>query len=221
MNLYELSQKVVGNLKVRNAETLKNSVNWINNTIKYICSTKNYWFMKGRAVYDLLSDVPDYTLPADYKDDYLLVLNKNNSFKILEMGVLLEMVKYYNKTSGEPERYTVNGSDMTITIFPIPNDEYNMILLYYKYLPELTERNSNNFLTENWPAMIEAGATKMGFEYLRRFNDANYWGTIFVNFIKELNVVDNSIRIPNELKIIPRPSAKNTSYDLKTIIGQW
>lgn len=217
MNFGELRRKILLNLPKRDAYDHIFVGSWINEAIKYICSIKNWWFLKNRTTINISADVKSYDLPDNLKQIVALLLTKEDGYDILESSSLLDAVKYYGNRKGIPERYVVNFVDNKIDFYPTPNEDRVVLMFYYGFLPELSGAHDTNYLLEKYPHIVEAATLKIALEANNEFETAKYYSEKLNSYLVDLNAVDNSLRLPQEMTIIPRADVKASSFDETTI----
>lgn len=217
MNFGEFRRKILLNLPKRDAYDYIFVTSWVNEAIKYICSIKNWWFLKNKTTLNLLPNVQSYDLPNDIKQIVALLLQKNDGYDILESSSLLDAVKYYGNRKGLPERYVLNFADNKIDFYPIPNSSGVVLMFYYRFLPAIASPTDTNYLLDNYSHIVEAATLKIAFEANNDFEKAQYYNNKLNSYLIDLNAVDNSLRLPQEMVIIPRPDVKASSFDETTI----
>jgi len=80
---------------------------------------------------------------------------------------------------GIPECYCLDDGD--IWLYKLPDHTYNnneaftLNFEYYGFLPELSGDDDHNVLTDDFPEVLEYGATADGFRFARNFEEAEYW----------------------------------------------
>ena len=149
------------------------------------------------------------SLPSDFKDEDALWIVETNPDAFTElspMEVEDERRLYDDVTEAQPSEYRIDSSNNLI-LRPVPDASYTIKLDYWKYLADLAAAGSSNNLLDNYPGILESGATFRGMRRLGEFEDAAAWKSIFEEDIKNL-MIENAERVlPDEFVLRMRPDA--------------
>jgi hypothetical protein len=224
MNFLELQRKIINNLGIKETNAYVYTGEWINNTLKYINDLRDWWFLRKTYDFTTTEGVQEYPLPVDYKNDFILIKLDDGGYRIIDYISLLDALKYYGTDKGEVAKYYIENSTKKLLLFPTPNKSYNMKFYYHANLIPLVNADDTNILLEEYPYLIEAGAMKLGLEFLRRYEEAQYYNARFQEYIKELSVIDNEKKLPEEFVFIPRRDyyASNLEENtVKALLDYW
>jgi len=111
----------------------------------------------------------------------------------------IENDRYYLDTTdtGEPKEYCID--DFDLWFYPLPdhsrndNQAWTINLEYYGYLPDLSDDDDTNALTNGYPEVLEYGATEMAFRYGMDEEQAEYWKVKKVEVFIEMLKVDQAL----------------------------
>lgn len=225
MNLEQFCRKILNNLNTKfESDSVVFVKDWINEAVKYICGIKNWWFLRAKQSYSLSEGVKEYSLPENFKKEFLMVLKGDNNYEIIKLASLRDALLYHADEKGKPQHYVINFNNNMISFYPIPNKTYDVDFLYYQFLPKLENATDTNFLLINYPYLVECCAMKYGLEYIGSYEEAEYWNKRTLELIKELNIIDNDIKLPHEMVFVPRRDVNATSFDeniVKTLMDYW
>ena len=224
MNFLELQRKIINNLGLKEKEAYVFTSDWINNVLKYVSELKDWWFLRKIYNFETTENVQEYDLPQDYKNDFVMVKLDVDGYRIIDYVSLLDALKYYGTEKGEIAKYYIDNSRKKILFFPIPNKKYNVRFFYHANLPKLVNATDTNILLEEFPYLVEAGVMKLGLEFLKKYEEAEYYNKRFQEYIKELNVIDNEKKLPEEMVFIPRRDFYASGLDeatIKALLDYW
>ena len=128
----------------------------------------------------------DATLDSRYvqvPDDWLETLRfslTTDGTRPLEMASLDDMIKYRQDNSngtGTPKFYSHVGE--SIEVFPTPDGEYGMQLMYYQSIPDLTDTNTYNWLIQDAPDVYLYGALVQSAPYLEDDARTQTWAALY------------------------------------------
>jgi hypothetical protein len=104
-------------------------------------------------------------LPTDFLQAREVYIDGDNDTVLIPMDPALLRGRYALDTAGEPEAYTISGSD--IVLAPAPSEEVDVGLAYYQKIPALTSTNTSNWLLESHPDIYVWGARYYAAEHAR------------------------------------------------------
>lgn len=213
--------KVVQKIKLNIGRTNDSNVNdlvvdWINKTQQHICNRNNLWFMHAVQSFTWnQGQATGQNLPSDYKSDdsaWILDSSTNQYIELLNMDLEDYRRKYDDVTQSQPESYLIRDTDYIIR--PVPDKTYDIIIVYWKYLPDLASGGSTNLLLSNYEDILEAGATYRGFRYLQEFDDAATWKSDFDMLHKDLIAENAERELAGELVFAPRTDVKGATIGI-------
>ena len=151
-----------------------------------------HYKMVGRV--DATLDSRYVQVPTDWLESVRFSITSGDTYKI-EMVSRDDMIEYRQKTmdtAGRPRFYANIGD--TIEVFPTPDAEYDMQLLYYKKIPALSGSNSANWLLEDAPDIYLYGALIHSAPYLQDDPRAQTWAALYSAGLQSLQNASDSTR---------------------------
>lgn len=95
-------------------------------------------------------------------------------------------------TSGRPEYYCM--ADGQFQLYPTPDDEYTIELLFYEKIPALAT-NSTNWLLEEYPDVYLYGSLIHSAPYLQEDERSAVWAQLYAAAAKRLNESSEQARM--------------------------
>lgn len=195
MNLLQLKQQVRQIVARQNQEVENNLAYFINQRIRRVCDFFDFSFLRQIVEYQLEPLKKTYPLPENFKNDAVFFL-KTNSYNPLYVTSDYNVIrKFLPNEQGEP-KYVLLGHRV-FSLFPTPNKEYIMQVIYYAYFPELVNDNDSNYLTENHPQLIIDGTCADVFAFLFEYEQAQYYENKFNQGLLLLKRQDIIKRLPD------------------------
>lgn len=196
MNLLQLKQQIQKIVARNNQEVINNLNYFINQRIKRICDFYDFSFLRQIVEYRLEPNKKSYVIPENFKNDGLFYLKKTNYYQPLYVTTDYSIVlKYKTEEKGEP-KYVLLGHKL-FSVFPIPDKEYSLQLLYYGYFKDLENDNDSNYLTETNPQLIIDGVCSDVFAFLFEYEQARYYEEKFNQGLLLLRRQDVVKRLPD------------------------
>lgn len=97
-----------------------------------------------------------------------------------------------NDTSGRPEYYCM--ADGQFQLYPTPEAEYTIELLFYEKIPALSS-NSTNWLLEEYPDAYLYGSLMHSAPYLQEDERATVWTQLYAAAVQRLNQSSEQARM--------------------------
>jgi hypothetical protein len=111
--------------------------------------------------------------------------------------------------TGKPDTYCVN--DFDLWLYPLPDHSENsgsawtINLEYYGYLADLSGDSATNTITNDYPLILEYGATELGFEYGQDYEQADRFKKKKQEMFLEMVKADQQLELTGiEMGMIPR-----------------
>lgn len=138
----------------------------------------------------LTTDGERIDLPTDFRKGRSLYLDTDprQELENITLGVL--RTKYACQTTGKPECYAISGSE--IVLGPAPDDEYDLILTYYKEVPALTSDDDTNWLLDDHPDIYLYGSLCQAEAHLWNDERVPMWRAAFDNAVTQLQAQGTS-----------------------------
>jgi len=106
----------------------------------------------------------------------------------LELTSLDDMMQLRTEARGErgtPTHYAHVGE--TLEVFPTPDAEYDIELLYYRKIPTLSDSNASNWILEIAPDAYLYGALVQSAPYLKDDGRVQVWGGLYAGAVQAVN----------------------------------
>jgi hypothetical protein len=163
----------------------------------------NFSWMKRECTADTVDSQRRYALPDgtgtiwDFKSEISCELVDSNSKRrplTRKFKEDIENDPTYNDTTdtGRPNTYCIDQD--SLWLYPLPNHAENsgsawtVNLEYYGYLIDLSGDTDTNTITDDYPLLLEYGATELGYRYGQDVEQAEYYkglkNEIFLEMIK-------------------------------------
>lgn len=143
-----------------------------------------HWRMEDRAT--ALLDTQYTALPTNFAEPIRMVLTSGN-YTTLEIVGNLEIAQLRanaSNTLGRPQFYAIN--DQAIEVFPSPDGDYTIELVYYETLTPLANTGTNWLLTY-YPDAYLYGACLHSAPYLAEDARMQTWGALYEAAISAIN----------------------------------
>lgn len=145
-----------------------------------------HWRMEDRVVATL--DTQYTALPTNFIEPIRMSLTTGNT-SIMELVGQLEMSDRRAKasnTSGKPQYYAI--LDQSIEVFPTPDGEYSLEMVYYETIPALVNDSDTNWVLTNYPDAYLYGALMHSATYLQEDNRMQVWDALYQTAISAINL---------------------------------
>jgi len=133
-------------------------------------------------------------VPADWLETLRFSLTTDGT-RPLEMASLDDMIKNRQNganATGTPKFYSHVGE--TIEVFPTPDGEYGMQLMYYQSVPDLTDSNTYNWLLQDSPDVYLYGSLVQAAPYLYDDARTTTWAAIYSSAMQSLQKASDDTR---------------------------
>lgn len=212
MNLLQLKNKIQ-QIVARNNQEVRNNLNYfINQRIRRICDFFDFSFLRQIVEYQLVAGQKSYAMPDNFKNDSLFYLKKENCYKPLYVTADFNIIRrFIPEEQGEP-RYILLGQKL-FSVFPIPDKEYILHLIYYGYFADLENDDDSNYLTENYPHLIIDGVCADVFAFLFEYEQAQYYENKFSQGLLMLKRQDVIKRLPDIMYLGVSSDVKSSTLE--------
>ena len=126
-------------------------------------------------------------VPPTWLETIRLHISGTPSYR-LELTSLDDMLQLREQSgggSGRPTHYAHFGEN--IEVYPNPDTEYNIELMYYEKLPVLSDSNTSNWLLEVAPEAYLYGALVHSAPYLKDDARIQVWGSLYAGAVAGVN----------------------------------
>lgn len=143
-----------------------------------------HWRMEDRVTATM--DTQYTALPNNFVEPIRMVLTSGN-YTTLEIVGNLEIAQLRadaSDTKGRPRFYAIN--DEAIEVFPTPDGDYTIELVYYEKINPIANAQTNWLLT-NYPDAYLYGACLHSAPYLQEDARMQTWGALYEAAISAIN----------------------------------
>lgn len=168
---------------------------FLNEALRWVCQQHNFTFMETEANAETVDEQRRYLLPTestDVNDRQVLQFKSERSIELINSeNYRVELTKRQKKSIeedpeyidtdqvGVPKVYDIKVG--TIDLFPLPdhgqNDDtaWTVNFDYYGYLQAMSGDNDTNFVTDEYPRVLEFRAARDCFLHGGDKEEANYY----------------------------------------------
>jgi len=150
-----------------------------------------HWRMERRS--NAVLDTRYTSLPQDFIDAVRLQITAPGGVQRLELISNSELMdkRALTDTAGKPRFYVIN--DGTIEVYPAPDQDYDLEMVYISSLPDL-ETNSTNWLLTYHPDCYLYGALLHSAPYLQEDPRTQTWAALYKNTVDGINLEDDKAK---------------------------
>ena len=144
-----------------------------------------HWRMETRKT--ALLDNQFTTLPIDFLSPVRMTLNTAET-KVLELAGTNEISKFRaeaGNATGEPAYYAM--IDGSIEVFPSPDADYTIEMLYYEAIEGLSNSITTNWILTYYPDVYLYASLLQSAPYLMEDNRIPVWGAYYTSALETLN----------------------------------
>lgn len=124
-----------------------------------ICQFHNFSWMRQYKQESTVASSQNYSLPSDFKDELRVYVVENNNALELDSVDTQEVYRRWDTNdTGKPEAFQME-SDF-IRLWPIPDKVYTLLLVYFKYLADLSGSQSDILTTAHHKTLINGMLAK-------------------------------------------------------------
>ena len=144
-----------------------------------------HWRMEARANATL--DTQYSSLPDNFLEPIRLQITSGNT-STLEMVGTFEISKLRmeaNNTTGTPTNFTL--IDGSIEVFPTPDTNYDLQILYYQSIPPLVNNLDTNWILTNYPDAYLYGSLIHSAPFLMDDERTATWAALYKAAVSAIN----------------------------------
>ena len=144
-----------------------------------------HWRMEDRAT--SLADAQYLALPNNFIAPIRITIPASPSYT-LELVSPFQLSKLRMENSdntGRPEYYAV--VDGAFELYPTPDADYTVELVYYEAIPDISI-NTTNWLLTNYPDAYLYGTLIHSSPYLQEDQRVAVWNTLYLNSVSAINL---------------------------------
>ena len=150
-----------------------------------------HWRMERRSTAVL--DTQYSALPNDFLEPVRLQITGTNNYR-LELMSNSDLMDYRERdnTTGRPKYYAI--VDGTIEVFPTPDQQYTLEMVYYSRVNDLDASTTSNWILQYHPDAYLYGALSHSAPYLGEDARAAVWSALHKNAISGINMDNDGAR---------------------------
>tara|TARA_R100000353_G_scaffold4395_1_gene6492 strand:- start:276 stop:893 length:618 start_codon:yes stop_codon:yes gene_type:complete len=144
-----------------------------------------HWRMEDRA--NAVADAQYLALPNNFIAPIRITIPASPSYT-LELVSPFQISKLRMENSdntGRPEYYAV--VDGAFELYPTPDADYTVELVYYEAIPDISV-NTTNWLLTNYPDAYLYGTLIHSSPYLQEDQRVAVWNTLYLNSVSAINL---------------------------------
>tara|TARA_R100000231_G_scaffold33411_1_gene29313 strand:+ start:4310 stop:4930 length:621 start_codon:yes stop_codon:yes gene_type:complete len=145
-----------------------------------------HWRMETRKTAVL--DTQYTALPTDFLEPIRMSLNTadTNTLEMVNAFQISNLRAQNLNTTGRPVNFSI--LDGSIEVFPSPDSNYTLEMLYYQKIDELGSVNTSNWVLSNFPDAYLYGSLVHSSPYLAEDNRIQTWAALYQKAINDINL---------------------------------
>lgn len=142
--------------------------------------------MVSRATAALTEEFTE--LPIDFLAVQHAIINATRP-QVLQWVPMQEIDRLQAETSpGLPLHYTIIGDELEVS--PIPNQEYEIEIVYFRRLDRLSDAAPTNWLLQRHPDVYLYGSLMQAAPYLKNDERVGLWSSALTSILEDIRVAD-------------------------------
>ena len=144
-----------------------------------------HWRMEKRST--ALLDTQYTQLPDDFYEPIRMAITSGDTYT-LELSNLQNLADQRQRTlntSGRPQLYAI--TDGSINVWPAPDGQYTLEMVYYSDIDALTTSNTSNWVLQYYPDAYLYGALIHSAPFLGEDARMTTWAALFQSAIDGIN----------------------------------
>ena len=117
---------------------------------------------------------------------------KSYRLQLTSLDDMLQLRERNDGVAGQPRHYAHFGEN--IEVFPTPDGEYDIELMYYEKIARLSDSNTSNWLLEVAPEAYLYGALVHSAPYLKDDARIQTWGALYAGAVAAVNKQANKAK---------------------------
>ena len=135
-----------------------------------------------------VADSKTITAPDDIIESVRMTLQTSPNRLLNYLAPEPLVTQFANQASGEPQAYTVYGSQFEFG--PVPSSVYEIEYVYRQKIPPLSTENPSNWLLAKWPYVYLYGALLASAPYLGQDQRVVVWQKEYQEMVDNINQID-------------------------------
>jgi hypothetical protein len=205
MTYLELREEVQGNL-IDTPQVIQDLTGtYIKRAVRRLERLHNFKVMEEEHEVSTTADTSVVgAVPSDWKEPRDVELDWAVSRLDVNRAFALDVAQ-------EPKVLTfttdADTGSMAFAAYPVPDDEYDLIIPYWRYLPELSDDADTDWFTVNADEYLTQRATYYGFVANEDENRANYWKNMALESQSEVILLDKKNALAMSDTLVPYKGA--------------
>jgi len=152
-----------------------------------------HWRMEQRATGTLSNEYS--LLPTDWVETIQVHVTGNGTYplNLASRDTIADKRSGNNDTTGRPKYYS--HADSSLELYPTPDTDYVIELLYYQKVPALNDTDTTNWLMTEAPDVYLYGALIHSAPYLQEDGRAATWAQLYGAAVQKLNESSEKARM--------------------------
>ena len=144
-----------------------------------------HWRMENRATATLDSQYE--ALPARFVAPIRLSLTGGNTYALeqVSQAQLMDRRSQASNVSGRPQYYALTQGE--IEVFPTPDADYTLELVYYEKAEALSDSNITNWILDNYPSIYLYGSLMHTAPFLKDDPRLQVWASLYQQGVASVN----------------------------------
>jgi len=144
-----------------------------------------HWRMENRATATLDSQYE--ALPARFVAPIRLSLTGGSTYALeqVSQAQLLDRRSQASNTAGRPQYYALTQGE--IEVFPTPDADYTLELVYYEKAEALSDSNTTNWILDNYPSVYLYGSLMHTAPFLKDDPRLQVWASLYQQGVASVN----------------------------------
>jgi hypothetical protein len=144
-----------------------------------------HWRMERRST--AILDTQYSALPTDFIEPVRLAITSGDTYKLEaeSQAQLLDRRAAAANTTGLPKYYAISTG--SVEVFPTPDGEYTLELLYVSKIQALSSSNTSNWILQYFPDIYLYGSLLHTAPFLEQDQRLNVWSSLYDKGIEAVN----------------------------------
>jgi hypothetical protein len=144
-----------------------------------------HWRMERRST--AILDTQYSALPTDFIEPVRLAITSGDTYKLEaeSQAQLLDRRAAAANTTGLPKYYAISTG--SVEVFPTPDSEYTLELLYVSKIQALSSSNTSNWILQYFPDIYLYGSLLHTAPFLEQDQRLNVWSSLYDKGIEAVN----------------------------------
>ena len=144
-----------------------------------------HWRMEDRVI--ATADAQYLALPNNFISPIRITIpaSPSHTMELVSPFEISKLRMENDDTSGRPQFYAV--VDGSFELYPTPDADYTVELVYYEAIPDISVNNTNWLLT-NYPDAYLYGSLIHSSPYLQDDQRIAVWNTLYLNSVSAINL---------------------------------